>query len=262
MAADKIRYDLLVEAFLLVDTVEDALELMEELERWLAHEAQHAVGGVLGCHLQSSAHMAGDEFARVLPRRLVGFLVFALMQQEVIAHAAADKALLHARQGIDGMIDIEQLGVVGVEVGADLRMDAGGSFAAFADFQVATLHAIHIGRRATEVGDISLEAFHLGDLPGLFEDALLGPAYHKLALMGRYGAERTSAEASPVHVDRELDHLVGWDGLALVFGVGQTGVGQVERGIHLLGGHGRVGRIGYGILSVYGLEQTAGVHLV
>lgn len=39
MAANKIRYDLLFQPLLFVDTVEDALELIELLKRWLAHES-------------------------------------------------------------------------------------------------------------------------------------------------------------------------------------------------------------------------------
>ena len=38
MRTDEVRNDLLVKTFFLVDLVEDALELVEEVERWLAHE--------------------------------------------------------------------------------------------------------------------------------------------------------------------------------------------------------------------------------
>ncbi len=40
MRTDEVRNDLLVKTFFLVDLVEDALELVEEVERWLAHELQ------------------------------------------------------------------------------------------------------------------------------------------------------------------------------------------------------------------------------
>ena len=46
VAGDEIRDDLLVEMLLAIDAVEDALELVELLERGFAHEVQHAVAGV------------------------------------------------------------------------------------------------------------------------------------------------------------------------------------------------------------------------
>ena len=51
MGADEVGDELLAKALLAVDAVEDALELLEQLERGLAHELQHAGAGVLGSHL-------------------------------------------------------------------------------------------------------------------------------------------------------------------------------------------------------------------
>ena len=39
MTTYKVRYDLLFQSLLLIDAVEDALELIELLKRWLAHES-------------------------------------------------------------------------------------------------------------------------------------------------------------------------------------------------------------------------------
>lgn len=61
--------------------------------------------------------------------------------------------------------------------------------------------------------------------------------------MGADGAESATAEAPPVHVHRVANHFVGRDALALIARVRQPGVGQVERGIDFLGGHGWVGAI-------------------
>ena len=51
MAGDEVRDELLVEMLLAVDAVEDALELVELLERRFAHQSEHTVAGVLRCHL-------------------------------------------------------------------------------------------------------------------------------------------------------------------------------------------------------------------
>ncbi len=104
--------------------------------------------GMFGGHLQATADVAGDEFARIFARTLVQGCV-ALVEQQVIAHTAADERLLDARQGVDGMIDVEQRPVVGVQVGAYLGMDARGALALLAEPGCA-VHAVHIGRRASK----------------------------------------------------------------------------------------------------------------
>ena len=54
VGADEVGDDLLVESFLAVDAVEDALELVELLEGGFAHEPQHTVAGMLGGYLQTA----------------------------------------------------------------------------------------------------------------------------------------------------------------------------------------------------------------
>ena len=63
---------------------------------------------MLGCHLQSSADVAGYEFAGVLACSLVRVFVVGVMQEQVVAHSRTDETLLYLRQGIDGVVDIEQ----------------------------------------------------------------------------------------------------------------------------------------------------------
>ena len=145
MAGDEIRDELLVETFLTIDAVEDALELTELLERGLTHQLEHTVGCMLGCHLQASADMTCDQFACILLSGLVRLLVLAAMQQQVVAHATAYKTLLDAWQGINSMVDVKKLRVVCIEIRAYLRMDAGRTLALFAGIEVAPMHTVHIG---------------------------------------------------------------------------------------------------------------------
>ena len=56
--------------------------------------------------------------------------------------------------------------------------------------------------------------------------------------MGRDSAECTPAKATSVYVDREAYHVEGGNTFALVFGMWQTGVWQVERMVYLSGSHG------------------------
>lgn len=262
MTANKIRYDLLFQALFLVDAVEDALELIELLKRRLAHESEHSVGSVLGCHLQATADMVGDELAGIQSGGRVGLLVLTLIEQEVVTHTTADEALLHARQRVDGMIDVEQAGEIRVKVGTDLWVDARRPLAVLTGFLVAPTHAIHVGRRTTEIRDIAFEAIHGDDLTSLAEDARLRATGDELALMGRDGAEGTAAETATMEIDRELDHFVGRYRLALVFRMRQTRVGKVIGLVHLFRCQRRIGRIDDRKLAVDSLQQSLGMHLI
>ena len=262
VAGDEVGDELLAQALLLVDAVENLLECLELGERRLAHDAQHTVAGVLGGHLEASADVAGDEFAGVFAGALVHLRILALMEQEVVAHTASDERLLDTGQGIDGVVDVEQRAVVGIQVGTHLGMDARRPLALLAQVEVGALHAVHVGAGSAQVAQVALEVGQLHDGLHFAQDALLATAHDELALMGGDGAEGASAEASAVDVDRVLDHVVGGDALALVLGMGQARVGQVERMVELLGCQGRVGRIDYHQLLAYLLQDARGGILV
>ena len=187
--------------------------------------------------------MFGDEFLGVLAVDTVNAFIACVVKQEVVAHTRADKAFLDARKGIDCMVDVEELGVVGVEVGAYLGMDARRTFTLVAKVEVLTVHGIHIGRRSTQVAEIAFEVGQLGDGPDFAKDALLAARGDELTLMGRDGTESATAETTSMETDGEFDHLVSRDTFAFVFGVGQTGVGKVEGSIKFVLCEGLVGRI-------------------
>ena len=71
------------------------------------------------------------------------------------------------------MIDVEELGVVGVEVLAHVGMDARGTFALVAKVEVFAVHGVHIGGGASEVTQIAFEVGQLGDGFDFLEDAFL-----------------------------------------------------------------------------------------
>lgn len=79
IAADKVGDDLLIEVLLAANAVELALELIELLERRLAHKLEHTVAGVLRCHFQASADVMADEFTGVFLCGTVGGLVFTFI---------------------------------------------------------------------------------------------------------------------------------------------------------------------------------------
>ena len=75
---------------------------------------------MLRCYLQSAAHVFGNQFAGIFPCCLVYLLVLALVQEQVVAHTTTDEALLDAWQGIYGMVNLQQLAVVGIQVRTNL----------------------------------------------------------------------------------------------------------------------------------------------
>ena len=124
VTADEVGDELVVEMLFATDAVEESFEIVEEPEGRLAHEVEHLFGGVLGSHFQSSAHMSGDELAGVLTGGLVDVGGTCLVKQKVVAHTAADERFLDARQCVDGVVEVEQRPMVGVEVGAYLGVNA------------------------------------------------------------------------------------------------------------------------------------------
>ena len=66
--------------------------------------------------------------------------------------------------------------MVSIEVGTHLWVDTTGSLTLLADVQVVAVHAIHVGRWSTQIGQITLEVVHLHDLLHLVDDALFRAA--------------------------------------------------------------------------------------
>ena len=217
---------------------------------------------MFGSDFESSADMTCDEFAGIFGVDTVDIGIAGVVQQEVVAHTAANEALFDARQVVNGAVDVEQGRVVGVEVGAHLGMDAGGTCAALAAVEVLAPHAVHVGRGSAEVAEVAFEVGHTGDGFEFAQDAFLRSAGDELALVGGDGAESTTAEAATVETDRELDHLVGGDAFASVLGVGQTGVGEVEGSVELALREGLVGWVDDHPMVGYLLEDAACVVFV
>ena len=63
-------------------------------------------------------------------------------------------------------------------------------------------------------------------------------------------------------VDRELDHIVSRNAFPFVFGVRQTGVGEVEGVIQLGLGEWRIGWIDHDCLTTYALHDALSMEFV
>jgi hypothetical protein len=178
--------------------------------------------------------MFGDEFLCIFPVVLVDAFITRIVKQEVIAYTRTDETLLDARNGIDSTIDVKELGVVGVEILADVWMDAGRTFALMAKVKVLAMHGIHIGRRTTQVTQVPLEVGQLCDGFNLLQNAFLTARGDEFSLMGRDGAESTPSETASMQTYRELNHVVSRDAFSFIFWMRQTGVGEVEGVVKLV----------------------------
>lgn len=58
----------------------------------------------LGGYFEASAYVVGDQFAGIFGGTAVHGTVFALVQQQVVAHTATDERFLDTRQGIDRLV--------------------------------------------------------------------------------------------------------------------------------------------------------------
>jgi hypothetical protein len=128
--------------------------------------------------------MIAYQFFRVLAVDAVDVVISRVVKQQVIAHTTADEAFLDAGKGIHGAINVEQPAVVGIEVAAYLRMDAGGPFAPVTDGKVLAMHAIHVGAGTAQVAEITLETGHVDDFPHLVQNAAFAACGDKFPLMG------------------------------------------------------------------------------
>ena len=94
VGTDEVGNDLLSQVLALVDVVEDALEIVEELERGFAHKVEHAVGGVFRSYLQATADVFDDEFLCIFLVGAIDALIACVVKQQIVAHTRTDETLL------------------------------------------------------------------------------------------------------------------------------------------------------------------------
>ena len=160
------------------------------------------------------------------------------------------------------MIDFKKGSVVSIEVWAYLGIDARRTLADCTSLRIASLHAIHIGRRTTQVRQIALEVGHLYHLLHLLHNAFLRTTCDELALMGANGTESTTSETATMNINRELDHLISRNTLTLIFRVWKACVRHIKRTVEFFCSHRRIRRIHNSVLPVHTLQQTLRMHLV
>lgn len=161
MAGDEVWDKLVAQPLFGADAAEVGVELAEERKRRLAHQLQDVVLRVLGSHFQAARSMVHYDIPQVA--------VIPLLEK-VVPDAAADEGLLDPAYLGYRRIEGQQALVAIVEILAGMRMEARGAHALRTERQVAPVHPVHIGRRASDIGDIPAEIGHLRNLFHLGED--------------------------------------------------------------------------------------------
>ena len=188
---------------------------------------------MLGGNLQSARHVVQHHLLQV--RQVGRARLVEPAHKQVVADAATDKYLFYSGDDSCFTVQLQQSGVVVVQVLAYVGEDARGPFALLAHLLYAALHLVHVGRWPAQVRYVALKLGVMGDLLDLLKDRFLAARRDELALMRRYGAERASAKAAAMGVYRELDHVVRRNGsFTVVTRVGQSGVRQVEAVVDFL----------------------------
>ena len=199
-------------------------------------------------HLQLPADVVGHQ----LPEE------FRIPVQEhiVIPYAAADKDLLHPRQGPQPPQKLRVFRVVRIQILTRLRGQAAPVFAAAVLLLPGTGGVAEVGGGAAHIVDVSLKLRVFRQDLRLPHHGLDAPGCHHPPLVEGQGAEVAPAEAAPVVGDREAHLLDGGHPLG-IHGVHLPGEGQVIEPVQLLPGQRAGRRIGREIPPLAGLHHAA-----
>ena len=130
-------------------------------------------------------------------------------------------------QYISLAIQLDQRGVIGVQVFANTGIHAGQAAARFLDLFAFAGHAIHIGGGPAQIGNVAGEfGDFVSDFFDLFQDRFVRTALDDAAFVLGDRAEGAAAETTAHDVDREANHLPGREIRLAVTGVGRAGEGR------------------------------------
>ena len=153
--------------------------------------------------------------------------------------------------------------MVTVEVLTEGRHGTTVAGTAAAKVGLLPFHAPHVGGGTTEIGQHTVKIGILSDKVHFIKYRCLTAASYLFPLVGTDSAEGTAAETSAVGIHAPAYHFKGWyRSTLLVLGMRQSQVGQIERSIHLVGGHRRLWRIYHHISVAMLLHQRRTLYLV
>jgi hypothetical protein len=202
--------------------------------------------------------MLEDKFLQIRIRSLIHKTL--LIKEEVITDSAADISMSDTLDSSNTLIQLEKTLMRTVHILARTWEKTRLASALRAKLRILALHAIHIRSRSTHIRNIAGKArksIQGSDFP---DDGLLATGLDELALMSRDGTEITTAEASPMSIDRKLDHLECRNMLALIARMRQFSERKIPDRIHLLLRGRREGRVDLNITITHRLDKHRRIH--
>ncbi len=203
VGSDQIVREKLFQALFLGQAVEQQAKLQEAVRSRFAHGRQHAGVAVFGRDL----HLPGNVVTNDLPQ--IVETIFTVGKDHIVAKAGSHGNFFN---GIDAAQSLQQGhegAVVNLEAGADRREQAAfvpaGAFKQF----FRTLKPVHVGGRATDVGDDALESRVSGENFGLSDDRFDAAILDSSPLVHGNGAEMTLAVTAPVGSQGKADCVKG-----------------------------------------------------
>ena len=127
---------------------------------------------MFGGDFETAGDMMGYQFLHIGMGSLVQIVICIPVQEQVVADTATDKRTLDFRHSVHFFVYIQQRCVICIQILADDRRDARRFLALGADIRILPFHPVHVGRRATEVAQVSFEVRHSGDLFHFFQYGL------------------------------------------------------------------------------------------
>ena len=107
----------------LIDRIKFLFQFDEKRERRFAHEFQHVVADLFGCDFQSAADMTAHQLLEIFVVTESPVRVF-VGQKQIVADSGADCDFFDIRIPVNFLIKFYQIVMIGVEVLADIGLNA------------------------------------------------------------------------------------------------------------------------------------------
>ena len=220
---DQIRNEILFLTRRFGRVGEEFAKLLVIADLRLVHQAQNVVVDVFRRRFKMTADVMRRQLADELRRKV----------RQVGSDSGRDVNAFDAFGFARFFHQRTNRGMVGVEVRAKGRAEAGRTDATFAKRAVFPGHSAHIRRRSAQVGDDEIAPGFLGERSDFLQNRRFAPVLNKFALVRRDRAERTAAETAAVALNRRANDVDRRNRL-VVRRVRLARVRQVVNGVHLL----------------------------
>ena len=150
--------------------------------------------------------------------------------------------------------------MIGLEIDTDCRVDTGGSTTGLFNLFILTVKSIHIGSRATKIGDNPGKARrHIANFFHFIEDRFFRTTLDNAPFMLGDWTEGTATKTAAHNIHRKTNHIVGGNFALTIGWMRYALIGLIKHPIQFLGLQGNWWRIDPYIIAPLVLHQWAGI---